>query len=140
MHFLCPVQHLAFNVLLLLYDCYVLGHCRRLKYNYQKMFFYICHIISIENLLLIVPYDIYGITLQAGFQPVQKLVSGFDDWSCAIVINTTLSCHNECWSEFRGPFYFLKNYLTVFKKVNILLVLLIRYRILRNIRHTSLGI
>ena len=27
-----------------LYDCYVLGHHRSSKYNYQKMFFYIWHI------------------------------------------------------------------------------------------------
>ena len=29
-------------------------------------------------------------TLQAGFQPVQNLNLGFDEWSCAVVITTTL--------------------------------------------------
>ena len=29
-------------------------------------------------------------TLQAGFQPVQNLSLGFDEWSCAVVITTTL--------------------------------------------------
>ena len=32
------------KVIFYLYDCYVLGHYRSTKYNYQKMFFYIWHI------------------------------------------------------------------------------------------------
>ena len=31
-------------IIFFLYDCYVLGPCRRSKYNYQKIFFYMCHI------------------------------------------------------------------------------------------------
>ena len=55
MSFLCPVRHLAFNVpqgqqVIFFCDCYVLGHYRRSKYNYQKRFFYIWHVL-IENLL-----------------------------------------------------------------------------------------
>ena len=66
--FFHPVQHLASNVfegehkvIFFLYDCYVLGHYRRSKYNHQKIPSIFDTNILIENLLLIIPYNIYGI-------------------------------------------------------------------------------
>ena len=47
----------------------VLGHYRRSKYSYQKMFVYNWHKYFNKNWLLIVPYDIYGIALKCWTVP-----------------------------------------------------------------------
>ena len=33
--------------------------------------------------------------LRAGFEPVQNLISGLVEWSCAVLITTMPQCHNE---------------------------------------------
>ena len=38
-------------------------------------------------------------TLHAGYEPVQTLSSGLVDWSCALVITTTLWCHWQSYSS-----------------------------------------
>ena len=44
-------------------------------------------------------------TLRAGFEPVQNLISGFVEWSCAVVITATPRCYKNiknikgCWSN-----------------------------------------
>ena len=138
MPFLCPVQHLAFNVLLLLCDCYVLGHCRRFRYNYQKMFFYICHIHF--NRKFTSDWPIRHLWNHPASRIWACAETGFRLWWMKLCNSDKRYTVVPQWMLIWIQRTILLSKKTVFKKVNILLVLLIRYRILQNIRHTSLGI
>ena len=97
-------------------NCYVLAHYRRSKYNYQKCSSIYDTYILIENLLLIVPYDIYGITLINGIIIIVTvaiiltwLLVKFELWIFCMVLLIHI-CSTSAPQKFKNQQFFLSDH------------------------------